>query len=1282
MALTATFASDFRAFTKGIEDAQVKLQVFERATKNATRGLTRELESISGQKVAVEAARMAEAVKRLGGEGGTAAGLLKLTDAELRRLQGTLDAAAEKAGRLGEALPASLKQVRDELSKIPKPADDASNGVGVLGASFGKLTAAFSAASLIDRGVSALFSFGAAAIQSAGDLVDLNKATGVSIETLQRWAHVADQGGIQLDNMTTAAFKLGAKLDGGGSSVREAVERLGLAFGKIQAMKPEDQMDAILVAAEALGPTQERNAVLVELFGARGAQALARIVEGYKDTAAAASVAGDDQVKAIDRASDRWSKFVKDIGTGFTQAMGSVVLAFDQMGTGIEDLTDKEKQHIGFLKKSGGDYAGYIEQLKRARIEQAALAAATAASTQQTTADTKNYVAEFAKLQKAIDDVVKTRGEELAAAVKVGASQEEIERVFGLSEEAMRLYKGEVKDTATALESADDFQARFNDSVAKNATEAKKAATELARYIDATNTKIQFGGDTTGDITKLLEARYTGPIAKALQSNFKVQQQHQRDLDVLTETRTLSRLEVEIAAIERWAADQKAVLDTAAGNWKEAAAAIDEMAAARKAALAQDDAIDEWERMNRQAAQYAAHLKSIKEAERAARREMASSLRDLSSAFADLAQSTGGSDGFLGDMAELVGLMGLGATAGNQFRDTIDSIGEAGKITAGDITQLASSALAAVAALEQATDRAGAANRAFAGAAVGAQIGAQFGPKGAAIGAGIGALVGLLRKPAFEDVMRRVGRDWGVAISEELARGIADQAKKEFGGNRQAAELFNFSKILDEAGGLNADNLDQMVDRFRDVFVMFETGAFTAAQAVQVLDENWRAFVEAGTDAAGRLRPELVEIIRLTREMGLASQEIIAYQREQAASAIEGLNAVVNAFSDDFEVFDSLRKEVADSQKAIDALNAVEARGRGADWAREMAEAQARLTDALENQSFVAEQAQNDLALLGSIAVGVYGAAIEAGMSHAEALKAAQPGLAQLAKAYADLGISAEDAGLQALLMQSQLLTNAPHLVAGVDGLAQSFIALSNLGLLNVDTFRQMQEAGFRMFTRIQGEVAALGGSQRDALIPMQAYLREAAKQAELLGIPLDANTQMLIDQSKELGIWKDDGEDAGETLQDTMRDLRDVFKELIDTMKGIPKDIDTTVTTRYRTEGAPPGANTNPTSDTTTGPGHEPPGHRFGSGGIRDYGSGTLVELHGLERVQTLSQMVAEQLRGASRGGDLSVVVLNNDRGLDADAMTDQLLAVLPRAIGGNQHKLRQVIRQVATHG
>jgi hypothetical protein len=103
-----------------------------------------------------------------------------------------------------------------------------------------------------------------------------------------------------------------------------------------------------------------------------------------------------------------------------------------------------------------------------------------------------------------------------------------------------------------------------------------------------------------------------------------------------------------------------------------------------------------------------------------------------------------------------------------------------------------------------------------------------------------------------EDVKHRVAQNWGTEIGEELGDKIAEVAKKRFGGSRQAAELFNFSDILNAAGGLSNKNVDTFAARFHDIFSMFDQGKFTVAEMTKAINDNIQAFADLA--ALGNVR--------------------------------------------------------------------------------------------------------------------------------------------------------------------------------------------------------------------------------------------------------------------------------------------------------------------------------------------------------------------------------------------------------------------------------------------
>ncbi len=250
MALTATFAADFNQFERSLQTATLKLQTFDRATKNSVRGLNKEVESFSGQKLAVEAARMVEAVNRIGG-------VAKLTDAEVRKLSFTLAEAAQKAGRLGETLAPSIAKMRVELEKLPKPSAESVKTISGLSEAMQSLAGRAGAAGPVLQGVLAggvaavgvaAISAGAAlasmAVNGLGELISRGSKVAGMREGFVALAGGVDKAGERMESMRAGTRGLVSDLDIMQASNKATLLGLGLNA---------DQMGELAKTAQVLG---------------------------------------------------------------------------------------------------------------------------------------------------------------------------------------------------------------------------------------------------------------------------------------------------------------------------------------------------------------------------------------------------------------------------------------------------------------------------------------------------------------------------------------------------------------------------------------------------------------------------------------------------------------------------------------------------------------------------------------------------------------------------------------------------------------------------------------------------------------------------------------------------------------------------------------------------------------------------------------------------------------------------------------------------------------------
>ena len=1185
----------------------------------AGRDLSKMVEGFRGDAIVAEARRTAQAVEQVGG-------VSKLTSREVKDVAATVAAATEKMKRMGDEVPPSLRKLSGELASLDAASKKSGGGLSSLGGIASTLGPLLPIASLAGA-TAALTRMATAAFDDAGALIDMSNATGLSTDSLQEMRAVADQTGTSLEAFTGNAFKLGINVADGADKARKAASDLGIEWARLASASPDEQFRMVVTALEGVDNAQERNRIGTALFGKQFKEIAASVAEGYGGIADAAGKSSRAQLESLDRAGDAWSRFLTGTKTETVKVLGGVVMYFEDtfsaITLNIEKYSSLQQQRIREVQGQGGEGLAAILRGFDTPAKDIDLSSATdgVEDYTQALAEAKSEVAALHTAERAGDRA------QLTAAIALGgdAAQDYADKIH-LSGTALRLFSSETKPAKKGTDELVTAQeSLFGQDVIANATTMVIALGDVGNVSKLTaEKKIELNRTVTNAIEVYKLLGQTAPpvllaIAAATTPLLASTMRFDGALVALKGTVT--------SAGEELAKTGGALSDLASGSLHETAVAT----------TAADAAMRAW--ANTTGAVYPPAVRQAS----SANQEFTESTFDAYSALAQMFSQLGqisGPDGLGGFMRAagnvVVGMQGARAQA--------KLVGQDGQILGGRFGALstvfnanATSSQKMAAGLASAAGVAqGAANiwnatgqsasklqNSLSGAMAGAQAGAMFGPWGIAVGAAAGLVVGIVRgKPAWAKAAQEVGRDFGENISKELGQKIADLAKKDFRGNRQAAATASIGDIIKESGGLNPENLDKFTAKLRDVFALIEGGQMTAAQGTKVLDENWAAFVQAGTDGQGRLSSGLKDIIRLQQRMGVESKQITAYLKEQAAVIASGSNATIAASQTQIDQW----VKVADAAKAAaEAKRAADATGQGSP---ELDKALTTANAALAAQRLSAGQFRQELDDLSLIAAGAYHAAIAAGQTHAQAMAAAGPGLANLKAAYDALGIAVDDAATKSLMMQAEIQQRNPALIGGIAGLTQSMIALDNSGRMNAETFAAMQRRGMAMFTRIQAAAAAAGAdmsTNAEALLPMQEYLREAARQATLLGIPLDANTQMLIDQSKELGIWKDSGEKAADPLIAGLGEVVTSLKDIANALRGIPPVVNTRINVERNT------------TDTSSGSPPSAPGFRHGVFRGRFSESGSRAILHGVESVVPRDQETAFVDRVIGERGGMS---------------------------------------------
>jgi hypothetical protein len=717
MALTATFAADLSGFTNSLKKGVVELQVFDRATKNATRGLKREVESFSGQKLAVEAARMTEAVERVGG-------ISKLTESELRRVSATVNEFTAKMRAMGQEVPPHIAKLSSELTTLGHGAKSSGGFLSGLSGIAGKLGPILPVVSIAGA-ATALVSMGRAAFDSAGNISDLAAKTGLSTDAIQRMKAVADQTGTSLDTFTNAAFKLGVNLSEGTTKTRQAVAELGLEYGRLRAMKPEEQFATVVRALENVDSAQERNRLGTALFGKQFADMAAAVEQGYSQIADAASVSTNAQIQALDRAGDALAKFQHDVRTGLQSMLGNAVMTLQDIERGADALTVAQKAGIAVSTLWGENYLGALRDVGQALAAAEALQAGFTRQQQTASTAPTSAVIDYTKaLQAATAEVAAlSAGQrtQLNAALKIGADEAKTyAESIDLSAVALRLYSSQVKDGAKHTK---DF-AKEQEQSAKSLREFYNFVGERAIQAEAERQQ------ATEQSAAALRQFYNWLGQREIEQTERVIDEQRKQTDA--RLKAIGEQEKSLREFHNWLGERRMQDD---------AAAMASTAAWR----------DE--------------------------------LSTLASALSQLAQVSGGTfGGIVQWLATVIGSMDVAAKASETMRKGFDQLtGESKNVVAG-LVNIAQGAIAAAAALLQATESGNTFQRTLGGIAAGAQAGSAFGPWGTAIGAVVGGLTGLFRGL------------FGVSDAIKQARLEVDKFQKDLHSTLNATQL-------NEAGG-------------------------------------------------------------------------------------------------------------------------------------------------------------------------------------------------------------------------------------------------------------------------------------------------------------------------------------------------------------------------------------------------------------------------------------------------------------------------------------------------
>jgi predicted transcriptional regulator len=519
-------------------------------------------------------------------------------------------------------------------------------------------------------------------------------------------------------------------------------------------------------------------------------------------------------------------------------------------------------------------------------------------------------------------------------------------------------------------------------------------------------------------------------------------------------------------------------------------------------------------------------------------------------------------------IAEVITVMNVGAEAGKVMNDGWDQLrlGASklnsqfkltrkeglGQMVAG-FANLASGVLAAASAIVHATDVAGKANRAMRGAATGAQIGAQLGGGyGAIAGAIIGAIVGVLRKPMWEQAMKRVGHDLGAQISEGLGRQIEKDAKEKFGKDLFTAETFNLRKIIDESFGVSDKNFDRFLNRLQSVFPLIQQGRLTTEQGRKILDENFGLFAEHLEKSGKLASDQMIQFIALNRQFGTESKQIQDFLLKTSSSLGGALSKMLN---DSSERYKGLSENIQTAKDSLNEINAEIEKSRkekpgeaiSDDLLERQKQAQEKLSELLARQNQGRAATQEEFERLGRLTLTAYNGMVREGLTAEEIAERLGPAWSRLLQLQKDLGIETQNAALKSQLQLERAKELNPTIFEGAAAVNQATVAYHNMGEINQETFEDLEDQMQEYFTRLQ----STGITQRQVLEQNIPFLLTAIDLERRKKVTLDDTTKEYIRQAQEMGLLKEGARSNTEVMAQGFQGIMIALEAVIKALGG-----------------------------------------------------------------------------------------------------------------------------------
>lgn len=380
--------------------------------------------------------------------------------------------------------------------------------------------------------------------------------------------------------------------------------------------------------------------------------------------------------------------------------------------------------------------------------------------------------------------------------------------------------------------------------------------------------------------------------------------------------------------------------------------------------------------------------------------------------------------------------------------------------------------------------------------------------------------------------MIRVWRIFG-ELSESVAKAVGDLRQKGIPG--WLAELKLLNEIMRDIG-INVENFGLFAEKLSNVLYATADGFLKSYEGAEIFGKAFKQLVDFAKEHGIEGHKSLLDLIRLTKELGIEVKEVTEYINEQLTRAAGGLaKAVLWVGKSAVEAYNEIQSLTKEKKKLLREIGRIQKQmekyGMGSEEyiaAQEEIDELMKQIRKLDNQmrnhqeviDAVSNATKNSIRDLGIIAAETFNAMVGEGIPLLEILDTMSEGIFALIERYKALGMEVPNY-LREVFKIFKAFRDNPEFFEGLQGLADMFGGLGGSLGLTVEAFKALNREARRYYKLLikPKEEGGMGFGDEQAIRLMYPVLQKMWWYAEQYGMKLPKWAREAIQKAKDLGL-------------------------------------------------------------------------------------------------------------------------------------------------------------------